>query len=62
LRRPRSVHERNNHGAPLMTSLPVRDPVGDHLLTPQNAALVLIVWGRKSIRWQEGVSERDWRS
>ena len=23
-------------GAPLMTSLPVRDPVGDHLLTPQN--------------------------
>ena len=29
-------------GAPLMTSLPVRDPVGDHLLTPQNAALVVI--------------------
>jgi nicotinamidase-related amidase len=25
-----------------MASLPVRDPVGDHLLTPQNAALVLI--------------------
>jgi nicotinamidase-related amidase len=25
-----------------MTSLPVRDPLGDHLLTPQNAALVLI--------------------
>jgi nicotinamidase-related amidase len=25
-----------------MTSLPVRDPIGDHLLTPQNAALVLI--------------------
>jgi hypothetical protein len=25
-----------------MTSLPVRDPVGDHLLTPQNAALVVI--------------------
>jgi hypothetical protein len=25
-----------------MTSLPIRDPVGDHLLTPQNAALVVI--------------------
>ena len=23
-----------------MASLPVRDPVGDHLLTPQNSALV----------------------
>jgi nicotinamidase-related amidase len=25
-----------------MASLPMRDPVGDHLLTPQNAALVVI--------------------
>jgi len=25
-----------------MASLPVRDPVGDHLLTPQNSALVVI--------------------
>ena len=25
-----------------MTSAPVRDPLGDHLLTPQNAALLLI--------------------
>jgi nicotinamidase-related amidase len=25
-----------------MASLPVRDPVGDHLLTPQNAALAVI--------------------
>jgi nicotinamidase-related amidase len=25
-----------------MASLPVREPVGDHLLTPQNAALVVI--------------------
>jgi nicotinamidase-related amidase len=25
-----------------MASLPVRDPVGDHLLTPQNSALLLI--------------------
>ena len=25
-----------------MTSVPVRDPVADHLLTPQNAALLVI--------------------
>jgi nicotinamidase-related amidase len=25
-----------------MASLPVRDPVADHLLTPQNAALLVI--------------------
>lgn len=25
-----------------MASLPVSDPVGDHLLTPQNSALVVI--------------------
>jgi hypothetical protein len=25
-----------------MASLPLRDPVGDHLLTPQNAAFLLI--------------------
>jgi nicotinamidase-related amidase len=25
-----------------MASLPLRDPIGDHLLTPQNAALVVI--------------------
>ena len=25
-----------------MASLPVRDPIGDHLLTPQNATLVVI--------------------
>jgi hypothetical protein len=25
-----------------MASLPVRDPVGDHVLTPQNAALAVI--------------------
>jgi len=25
-----------------MASLPVRDPVGDHLLTPQNSALLVI--------------------
>jgi hypothetical protein len=25
-----------------MASLPIRDPVGDHLLTPQNSALVVL--------------------
>jgi hypothetical protein len=29
-----------------MASLPVRDPVGDHLLTPQNSALVVIDYQR----------------
>src|SRR5467141_648771 len=29
-------------GAALMTSAPVRDPLADHLITPQNAALLLI--------------------
>jgi nicotinamidase-related amidase len=27
---------------PSMTSAPVRDPLADHLITPQNAALLLI--------------------
>jgi hypothetical protein len=26
-----------------MASLPVRDPIGDHLLTPQNSALLVVV-------------------
>jgi hypothetical protein len=25
-----------------MTSLPIRDPVADHLVTPENSALILI--------------------
>jgi hypothetical protein len=29
-------------GAAPMTSAPVRDPLADHLLTPQNAAFLLI--------------------
>ncbi len=29
-------------GAAPMTSAPVRDPLSDHLLTPQNATLLLI--------------------
>ena len=42
-------------GAPLMASLPVRDPIGDHLLTPQNSALLVIDYqpasSRPSARW-----------
>jgi hypothetical protein len=30
-----------------MASLRVREPVGDHLLTPHNAALVVINWARE---------------
>jgi hypothetical protein len=29
-------------GAALMTSAPVRDPLADHLLTPENAAFLFI--------------------
>jgi hypothetical protein len=29
-------------GAALMTSAPVRDPIADHLLTPENAAFLFI--------------------
>src|SRR5258707_12749607 len=32
----------NEKGAAPMTSAPVRDPLSDHLITPQNAALLLI--------------------
>jgi len=27
-----------------MTSQPIRDPVADHLITPQNSAFLLIDW------------------
>jgi Metallo-beta-lactamase superfamily len=44
-------------GAPLIASPPVRDPVGDHLLTPQNAALVVIDALRDAVNiiteWQQ---------
>jgi nicotinamidase-related amidase len=39
-----------------MTSLPVRDPVGDHLLTPQNAALAVIDYQPSQF---EGVHSMD---
>src|SRR6266536_3980736 len=32
----------NEKGAALMTSAPVRDPLADHLLTPENAAFLFI--------------------
>jgi hypothetical protein len=37
--RTQSCYEK---GAGLMTSAPVRDPLADHLLTPGNAAFLLI--------------------
>ena len=39
-----------------MASLPVRDPVGDHLLTPQNAALLVIDYQPSQF---EGVNSID---
>jgi len=39
-----------------MASAPIRDQLGDHLITPQNAALVVIDYqpsqfARRSARW-----------
>ena len=36
----------------MMASLPVRDPVGDHLLTPQNAAMLVMTTSRAVRRRQ----------
>src|SRR6476660_7434088 len=36
----RSVHQ--TKGGPKMTSQPIRDPIADHLLTPQNSALLIV--------------------
>ena len=33
-----------------MTSVPIRDPVADHLITPQNAALVVIDYQQNQFR------------
>jgi hypothetical protein len=35
-----------------MTSAPVRDPLADHLITPQNAALLLIDYQPAQRPWQ----------
>src|ERR1700749_2185207 len=38
-----SLHDSlRSEGAAVMTSAPVRDPLSDHLLTPENAAFLLI--------------------
>jgi len=42
-----------------MASLPVRDPVGDHLLTPQNSALVLIDYQPSQIAAVQSM-DRTW--
>jgi nicotinamidase-related amidase len=33
-----------------MTSVPIRDPLADHLITPQNAALVVIDYQQNQFR------------
>lgn len=33
-----------------MTSLPIRDPLADHLITPQNAALIIIDYQQNQFR------------
>jgi nicotinamidase-related amidase len=33
-----------------MTSLPIRDPLADHLITPQNAALIVIDYQQNQLR------------
>ena len=33
-----------------MTSVPIRDPLADHLITPQNAALIIIDYQQNQFR------------
>ncbi len=33
-----------------MTSVPIRDPLADHLITPQNAALIVIDYQQMRLR------------
>ena len=33
-----------------MTSVPIRDPLADHLITPQNAALIVVNYQRNQFR------------
>ena len=42
-----------------MASLPVRDPVGDHLLTPKNAALAVIDYQPSQIAAVQSM-DRTW--
>ncbi len=42
-----------------MASLPVRDPVGDHLLTPKNAALLVIDYQPSQIAAVQSM-DRTW--
>jgi hypothetical protein len=43
-----------------MTSAPVRDPLADHLLTPQNAALLLIDYQPSQLAGIRFELQRDW--
>ena len=42
-----------------MIGSPVRDPVGDHLLTPQNAALIVIDYQPLQRDWARGETVND---
>ncbi len=42
-----------------MASLPVRDPVGDHLLTPQNSALVLIDYQPRAVGLMAAIGSHE---
>ena len=43
-----------------MTSAPVRDPLADHLLTPQNAALLLMSLRSHATTVSIGLGRRRW--
>ena len=42
-----------------MASLPVRDPIGDHLLTPQNSALLVVDYQPVAVRRRSSSIDRD---
>jgi nicotinamidase-related amidase len=44
LRDPERLWPQNDEGELSVTSQPIRDPLADHLLTPQNCAFLLIDW------------------
>ena len=45
-----------------MTSAPIRDPLADHLITPQNAALLLIDYQPSQLRSEERRVGKECRS
>jgi nicotinamidase-related amidase len=44
-----------------MTSEPIRDPVTDHLLTPQNSALIVVDYQPSQVQTVQSMElQRDW--